>query len=101
MGVEVLAAGQCLPGQAPLEFEVSQAVLGDQALLQPAQFIGLEAFGEADGVVDVEGHIAVEHQFAVVADEFAHFGDTAFVLVEAPGPVGGAVLAGELEGFKT
>jgi len=97
----MLSRAERLPGDALPHLNVSIQVFGQQALFHPLEPVRAECFGQADGVLDVEGHPAVEHQLCVVADQFAGFGDHLFVFTEAVEAVGRAVGAGDLEGAKS
>ncbi len=69
-------------------------IFRDEAFLHPLQLIRAQRFGQANGIFDVEGHPAIEHQFAVIADLLPRFGHEFFVFVDTVQSVGRTVGAG-------
>ena len=71
-------------------------VFGDQAFLQPLELVGAQSLRQAHGVIDVEGHPAVEHEFAVVADQLAHAGDECLIPLQPVESIGRSIRVRQL-----
>ena len=100
-GVPVLAGGENLSGHPLADFEIAVHIFGQDVVFQPFETVGSERFNEANGVLHVERHPGVEHDFDVVADLLAGAGDEIFCLANAVDARFGAVAGEEFDGFET
>jgi len=69
--------------------DVRIEILRDQTLLDPLEAVGAQRLGQPHRVRDVEGHPAVEHQLAIVADLFARLATNASFLRRPSNPSAG------------
>ena len=70
----MLTRGEDLPGQPVAHGHVRVVVVRQQVFLDPFEPVRTQHFGEAHGVLDVERHPAIQHQFAIVANLLARPG---------------------------
>ena len=94
--VPVLSRRQGLPGQPPAQLGVGVELLRAQHLLHPLELAGPQLLPEADGVLEVERHPAVEHQLDLVPDQLAAAGHQLDVFPQPLEAVGRAVRTGQL-----
>ena len=98
--VVMLPTCQRYPIDCLSDFDEAVNILWHEEFLNPFEAIGTEALCQADGVIHIKRHVAIQHDFIVVAYCLPRLRDEFLVLFQAPRAICGAVRARQFHRFE-